>query len=248
MPPTDGFFVTGTDTEVGKTVVSAVLAYGLQKRGCDVGVMKPVATGAHRRDGEFVADDTLILHKAVGGAQPISEITASSCTFEMPASPHLAAEMENRPIQKELVRASFESLTKKHACMIVEGVGGLFVPIRKDWMVFDMAQEFGLPLVVVARSGLGTLNHTLLTVDAARTRGLTIAGIVFNRTVAGENGSQSSWTPIERDNMVTIESLGSVKILGAIPYVPGLTTLEPASMYDRVEPYIDWNTIGRWLQ
>jgi dethiobiotin synthetase len=240
-----GFFVTGTDTGVGKTLVAVLLAVGLRRRGLTVGVMKPVATGAARSQDEFggfalVAEDTWVLHQAT--QQPLSLITP--CAYELPASPHLAARHAGTGVDREHILNTFRQLSDQFPVMVVEGVGGLLVPLRDDWLLADMARCFGLPLLVVARSGLGTLNHTLLTLEVARTRGLGVAGVIINQTAHPDHRSPGSpWSTIEQDNIGTIRRLGSVPILGAIPYLPALEDRDPVTMYDQAESYINWDQV-----
>ena len=247
-----GFFVTGTDTGVGKTLVAALLAVGLRRRGYNVGVMKPVATGAVYFKDDFggstlAAEDTRVLHKATDGRQPLSLI--SPCVFELPASPHLAARQSGTSVDKERILSTFHQLIDKSPILIVEGVGGLLVPLLDNWLLADMAGSFGLPLLVVARSGLGTLNHTLLTLEVARTRGLDVAGVIINQTAQPDHSSQGTpWTTIEQDNIATIRRLGLVPILGAIPYLTSLEHGDPVDNYDQVESYINWDQVLTFVQ
>ncbi len=243
-----GFFVTGTDTEVGKTLVAAALTIGLRRHGYDVAVIKPIATGAIRKGNRLIAEDTAFLQRATEGRQTISEVTPSSYTFEIPASPHFAAQLADRQIERNLLFDFFQLVNLKYPVVIVEAIGGILVPISDDWMVADMAQAFALPLVIVARSGLGTLNHTLLTLEAARRRGLTVAGVVFSQTSAPACEHQSPWTLIEQDNISTIKRLGSVEILGAIPYISDLPDFDPIEAYRKTETYIDWGKVLKWIQ
>ncbi|MFH1739301.1 MAG: dethiobiotin synthase [bacterium] len=240
-----GLFITGTDTGVGKTLVTASLAVGLQRRGFSVAVMKPVATGATlREDGtgalSLVAADTVILRNATKREEPTRVMTPY--VFELPASPHLAAARAGTEIDPRLILDTFHGLAGRYPGVLVEGVGGLLVPLRDDWCVADMARCFGLPIVVVARSSLGTLNHTLLTLEAARSRGLDIAGVIFSQTERPQKPDEP-WSMIERDNMATIQRLGSAEILGAIPYLSGLNDEDPVAVYEQPEKYIDWDKV-----
>jgi dethiobiotin synthetase len=164
-----GLFVTGTDTGVGKTVVTAALALTLKARGEDVGVVKPVQTG----DGDGAA-----LKAWAGLAEDVDEIAPYS--FRAPLAPLVAARLEGRTLELEEVAARVRSLAERHEIVLVEGAGGLLVPVGPDWTIADLAAALGLPLLVVARPGLGTVNHTLLTIEVARHEGLEVAAVVLN--------------------------------------------------------------------
>jgi len=174
-----GVFVTGTDTEVGKTVVAASIAAVLRERGYDAGVMKPVATGCRYIDGELAGDDALFLIEAGGSTDPIS--TISPFSYKPPVAPTVAATLAGRRIDLNLVTECFVRLARNHDLMIVEGIGGIMVPLDDCLTVIDMARKLNLPLIIVARPSLGTINHTLLTVRAAEAAGLAVAAVVLNR-------------------------------------------------------------------
>jgi len=207
-----GLFVTGTDTEVGKTVVAGVLAATLKRRGLDVGVMKPVASGGVRRGGTLVSEDAIFLRQAAGCDDPL-ELINPVC-LEPPLSPHVAARVSGLTIDRSRIDQAYETLSQRHEVLLVEGVGGLLVPITDDFLVADLARKWDLPLVIASRIGLGTINHTLLTVESARHRGLTVAGIVFNGY--DESGAGTA----ERTNPDEIARLTGVPILGVLPHDP----------------------------
>lgn len=163
---TRSLFVTGTDTGVGKTYISVAIASHLS-RTRDVGVMKPLATGS--------LSDSRQLRAAAGVDDDMDLITPLH--FPTPLSPNQAS---RRPIDMKPVWAAWKTLRKRHRTMIVEGIGGLLVPIRGTYTVADMIKRLRLPILIVARPTLGTLNHTALTVEAARKRGLKILGVVVN--------------------------------------------------------------------
>lgn len=167
-----GIFVTGTDTEVGKTFVSCLIARTLKDAGRKVGVMKPFASGG------IVSADALALKFASSSAEPQGRI--SPVRFETPLSVLAASELEGREPDMELVFEVYRHLAENKDFMIVEGIGGIMVPIRRDYFVLDMAREFALPVLVVARTGLGTLNHTILTAKVIKEAGLEVCGIVLN--------------------------------------------------------------------
>lgn len=196
----EGFFVTGTGTEVGKTVVSAVLANDLRRRGASVAVFKPAVTGLDD-PGET---DHSVLRRAAQSQQSDEEI--APYRFGPPASPHLAAAQAGEEIEPERLRRAAGETAAGAEQIVCEGVGGLLVPLNSTYLVRDLAVELGLPLVVAAAPGLGTINHTLLTIEAARDRGLVVAAVVL-----------TPWpdvpSAIERSNRETIESLGEVPVM-----------------------------------
>ena len=177
-----GLLVVGTDTGVGKTRVAAAMVRALAAGGQRVGVMKPVATGATRLAEGWQCDDARQLIAAAGGEIPLERVTP--LLFEEPLAPVVAARRAGQALSQEQVeRALFETIAwweGRAEVMVVEGIGGLLCPLAEGTTVADLAIALDYPLVVVARHGLGTLNHTLLTVEAARSRSLRIAGLVLN--------------------------------------------------------------------
>lgn len=207
-----GIFITGTDTDVGKTVVSAGLALSLRKRGVKVGVMKPVATGCVG-EGRLVSYDAAFLMEAAENEYPG---LINPVRFRHPLSPNVAASIEHKTVNLDHVRHAYRELQKHYDFIIVEGIGGLLVPIAKDYFVANLIREFALPVLIVARSGLGTINHTLLTVDAAIVRGFDIRGIIFNRMPA------ANLSIAEMTNPKVIHELTGVPVLGSLPEIGGL--------------------------
>jgi dethiobiotin synthetase len=206
-----GIFVTGTGTEVGKTVVAAVIARSLAREGRQVAVFKPVVTGL-AGPGE---PDHSLLRRAACSSQDDGEI--APYRYGPPASPHLAAEMAGKEIDASCLPAAAFTAAAGADVFVCEGVGGLLVPLTwrfssadrgkgaASYLVRDLAVELGLPLVVAAPPGLGTINHTLLTVEAARAAGLEVTAVVL-----------TPWPDqpslIERSNRETIASLGAVEV------------------------------------
>jgi len=168
-----GVFVTGTDTGVGKTVVTCALVRALRARGVDAGAMKPVETGV----GEAGPLDALALQAAAGGADPLDDVCPQR--FPLPAAPTVAARHAGTRVDLAAVDAAWSRLRARHAWLAAEGAGGLLVPAAEGVTMADLAARLGLPLLVVARGALGTLNHTRLTLEAARSRGLEVAGLVI---------------------------------------------------------------------
>jgi dethiobiotin synthetase len=168
-----GLFVTGTDTGVGKTVVACALARALRARGVDVGVMKPTETGV----GPEGPLDAHALRAAAGSHDPIDDVCPEA--LALPAAPAVAAAAEGRSIDLPRIRRAAARLRARHACLLVEGAGGLLVPLAPGFSMADLAAELALPVLVVARARLGTLNHTLLTLEALERRRLALAGVVL---------------------------------------------------------------------
>jgi dethiobiotin synthetase len=195
----EGIFVTGTGTEVGKTVVAATIARSLAAQGRRVAVFKPAVTGLD----EGVETDHALLRRASGSSQSDEEI--APYRYGPPASPHLAAAMAGEEIDPERLRAAARAASEGAEVLVCEGVGGLLVPLSPTYLVRDLAADLGYPLAIVAAPGLGTINHTLLTIEAAREAGLEVSAIVLNPWP--EEPSE-----IERDNRETISALGGVEV------------------------------------
>ncbi|BCS53184.1 dethiobiotin synthase [Geobacter sp. SVR] len=172
-----GLFVTGTDTGVGKTVVAAVLARLLRLRGVDVGVMKPVTSGCREEHGSLISDDAELLCTAAG--IPCCPDVAPYLLRE-PLAPADAARIDGVRIDFEHIRECYDRLVSRHEIVIVEGAGGLMVPLVGGLLVADLIRQLDLPLLVVARPALGTINHTVLTCFCAQQMGLSVAGVIIN--------------------------------------------------------------------
>ncbi len=207
-----GLFVTGTDTGVGKTILSAALVAAMSAGGEPVVAHKPVLTGlAEPLEGDWPRD-----HELLGELAGMRPEDVAPLRFNAPASPHLAAALEGASIDpRELVsnaRAAGTNPAGGPRTLLLEGVGGLLVPLADDYTVRDLAAELELPLVIAARPGLGTINHTLLSLEAARAGGLHVAAVVLNPWPP-EPG------PLERSNLETIAKQGSVEVL-TLPAIP----------------------------
>jgi dethiobiotin synthetase len=206
-----GVFVTATDTDVGKTVVACAIAATLAARGERVATFKPAVTGLAELEGEL--PDHELLRRSADSPQPAEAV--SPYRFGPAVSPHLAAELVDIEIAPGHVVAGAEAAAALADVLVVEGVGGLLVPLASDYLVRDFAAELALPVVVVARPGLGTINHTLMTIECARSAGLHVTAVVFTRWRRFPRA-------IERSNRSTIEALGHVETFG-------LSELEVAS-------------------
>src|SRR5206468_4450951 len=170
-----GVFVTGTDTGVGKTVVTATIATALKGRGVDAGIMKPIATGS--ADGHALSDPDWLL--SVTETRDAPDLVAPY-RFRLAASPLVAAAHANVAIDLTRITQALRTLSVRHDCVLVEGIGGVLVPLTTDFFVADLIKRLDLPVLLVARSGLGSINHTLLTLDCLRSRGVPVLGLVFN--------------------------------------------------------------------
>lgn len=195
-----GVFVTGTGTEIGKTVVAAATARTLAAEGRSVAVFKPAVTGLDE-DGEA---DHELLRRAAGSGQSDAEI--APYRYGPPASPHLAAALAGERIEPEVLREAARAAGAGGEALVCEGVGGFLVPLAPDYLVRDLAVDLGLPLLVAAGPGLGTINHTLLTLESARAAGLEVSAVVLTPWPAQP-------TEIEASNRETIAALGQVPVL-----------------------------------
>ena len=272
-PPLRGLFVTGTDTEVGKTLIAGAIARSLRRRGVRVDVLKPVATGCRRAGGQLVSADAEFLAWCADSPQMLSDI--APIRYATAVAPNVAAELERRPVDLQLLfdavrliagganaghtesrgvpRAGPVRDASRHMhalrgdsagkyarptgdpvgdarptrLVLVEGIGGLLCPITDDLWVIHLARWLGLPLLVVARAGLGTLNHTLLTLHAARSAGLHVAGVVLNRYLIdplAASGKTLDELHARGDvdmamftNPARVEALGRTRVLALVP-------------------------------
>jgi len=208
-----GFFVSGTDTGVGKTVVACALVRAMRRRGLDTGVMKPIETGV----GAEGPLDAQALRSAAAATEPLEEICPQS--FPLPAAPTVAAASEGREVDMGAIRDAFARLRRRHEWLVVEGAGGLLVPAARDLSMADLCRELGLPLLVVGRAALGTINHTLLTLEAAEARRLPLAGVVISH-------SQGPLSWADQANLEALREALGASLVGEIPPLQGG---EPAS-------------------
>jgi dethiobiotin synthetase len=174
----NGVFITGTDTEVGKTYVSVLAAKWLRAKGVDVGVMKPVETGCVEIDGRLMAADAQALVAAAGVTDEMSLVTP--CPLRKPLAPLVAAELGGGSVDPQEIMEAYRELATRHSFLIVEGVGGLIVPLTEKFTILDLVEQIGLPLIVVAANKLGAINHSLLTLEAAKARGISVAALMLN--------------------------------------------------------------------
>ena len=213
---TRGLFITGTDTGVGKTVLTALLALWLRRAGKSVGVMKPVETGVDPLCHSAANSDARFLMETAQLDLPSEAV----CQFryKTAASPWQAAGQEGAPVRLPAIRAAFDQLASKTDWMLVEGIGGLRVPLNAEDCVADLARALGLPVLIATRYALGTQNHTLMTVDVARAWSLDIAGLAFCRSEA------APLTPVEQAQPALLGERCGLQTVLEIPYFPEMET------------------------
>lgn len=200
-------FVTGTDTDVGKTYITAGLAVAFRKMGIDVGVMKPFAAGIKQKAG-FQSEDVEILSKAAQISDPENLINPQF--FPIYASPYTAwKNLKTKPKIKTIL-SSFEKLTKFHQLVLVEGMGGIMTPILKDYFVTNLIKEMKIPTIIVASTRIGTVNHTIMTIKMCQNYKIPIKGIIINNFEKGYPTLQ-----LKRD----LKNLTGVRILGSVPFI-----------------------------
>jgi len=217
-----GIFVTGTDTGVGKTIVGGGLAALLRNQGLKVGVMKPVETGCLQEDGSIVPADGKFLKDMAGLELPLDTIVPYQ--FKEPLAPWVAGKREGVEIAPDYLLEKFKEISQDADFVLVEGAGGILVPLAQDFFFLNLIKQFNLPLLIISRVELGAINHTLLTLRVAQMEGIAVVGVVFNclspeKTIASETNPQ------------VISSLTEVPIWGVIPHYP---PLKPQFFYREV--------------
>jgi dethiobiotin synthetase len=214
IPATRGIFVTGTDTDVGKTVIAAGLTAALRALQVKAGYFKPIQSGAQEEGGQLIPTDARYVKEVAGLTEPLAQLTP--VVLRLPLAPALAAAHAGVQIDLAIIARAYQELAARYDYLVVEGAGGLYVPlIDTAFLVLDLIRWFGLPLVVVARPGLGTINHTALTVKAARAAGLPVAGIIINQYPEQPNLAAQT-------NPEIIAALTGCPILGKVPVIADL--------------------------
>ena len=222
------FFVTGTDTDVGKTYITAGLAVTFRKMGLDVGVMKPFAAGTAQKKG-FKSEDIKILSKSAQVHDPENLINPQF--FKIPASPYTAWKKLKIKPKVSTILSSFKKLSKLHETILVEGMGGVMTPILKDYYITNLIKEMKIPALIVTRSKIGTVNHTIMTVKMCEKYKIPVKGIIINNFDAGY--------PIKQLTS-DLQNLTGVKVLGSIPF---LKDLNSASLYRIFKKNIDLKSL-----
>ena len=218
-------FITGTDTDVGKTYITAGLAITLRKMGIDIGVMKPFAAGIAQKKG-YKSEDVEILCKSAQIHDP--ENLVNPQFFPIPASPYTAWKKLKIKPKISMVLSSFNKLSKNHEMMLVEGMGGILTPILKDYYVTNLIKDMKIPTIIVTRSKVGTVNHTLMTVRMCEKYKIPIKGIIINNF-------DSDGYPINQLKK-DLEDLTGIKVLGSIPFI---NDMSDKSLYKIFKKNID---------
>jgi dethiobiotin synthetase len=206
-----GVFITGTDTGVGKTLVASALVTCLIQRGIDVGVMKPIETGVS--PSLKTQSDGLQLRRAADSHDPIVEV--SPYVFRLPVAPLSAAPAEGTTVRVATILQAFRALCQKHAFMMVEGVGGVYVPITQSLSILDLIYRIKLPAVVIGQSGLGGINHALLTLHALHLRKIPIVALVLNQH---QPVNTKTARMQEQSTVNLLRRLAGVPVIGPLPY------------------------------
>jgi len=217
LPGIKGIFITGTDTDVGKTWVAAGLTAALRQRGVKAVYFKPVQSGCPREGGRLIPTDADFARTLAGLSEPLEVLTPIA--LRLPVAPGVAAAQEGVAVDLVSIAAGIRDLAGRYEFLVVEGAGGLYVPlIGTHFLVLDLIRWLRLSLVVVARAGLGTINHTALTVKAAQAADIEVAGVILNRYPESPGLA-------EETNPGVIEALTGVPILGRLPEVADLSSL-----------------------
>ena len=203
-------FVAGTDTGVGKTIVTGLLARHLLTKGYRVVTQKWVETGSLRSSRDIGVHLKLMGKRRADYVRHLSAMMPY--IFKFASSPHLAARLENRHIRKERIKRSLKELAKHFDIVIIEGCGGLLVSLDKKTLMIDIVKELRLPVLLVAANRLGAINSTLLSLEALRSRKIKITGVIFNNVSKDENKR------ILKDNPRIVKALSGVSVLGTLPY------------------------------
>ncbi|MBL7215094.1 MAG: dethiobiotin synthase [Phycisphaerae bacterium] len=239
LPKKNGLFITGTDTGVGKSLITGGIAAVLRRQGLKVGVFKPIASGCrHDREG-LVSDDTEFLAMCADADYPLTVITP--VTYKTPAAPVTCAQIEGHSVDYEAIATAYKYLCENCDVVLVEGIGGALVPITETETILDLAVAFDLSVVIVARPNLGTINHSLLTIEAVRNAGLPVAGLVIN----GYN-AQTADVPEETSPDVICD-FSDTTLLSIVPYDEN-SSVEEGRLGESVVQSLqtcDWKTFSK---
>jgi dethiobiotin synthetase len=230
-------FITGTDTGVGKTTIAASISAFLSiRKEMNVGVMKPFESGLSKRNKDLLPWDAICLREASGSTDDLDDI--SPYTFEAPLAPDVAAGLEHIQIDIDIVDRIYNKIAKKHDIVIIEGAGGVLVPIKKDFFYADLIEKWGMPTIIVSRLTLGTINHTLLTCNYLESRGIKVLGVILNNSDGIDDLAAQT-------NPEALKRYLKVPVLGLFPYVKGLLRggMDRELLADTFATHIDTNTM-----
>ncbi len=230
-----GVFITGTDTGVGKTIVAAALAKHMKSIGLSIGVMKPVTSGCSVVDGALVSDDAELLIWAAESTDNRRDI--APFLLREPIAPSEAAAQDGVRIDHEVLTTAYEKLAAVHDLVIVEGSGGLMVPLIGGYLIADLIIKLNIPLIVVARPNLGTVNHTILTCYAARNLGIKIIGVIINNFPINPGKAEESAPHL-------ISSLAGAPVLGVFPHIE---TVDPSIAVTELATHLAGEDMTRLL-
>ena len=210
-------FIAGTDTGAGKTFITAALCAGLLRAGFSVGVQKWVSTGS-RRENPDLTFVRLFVKTLLGERAAESVIFSCPYCFSYPSSPHLASEIDGQSVKPEKILSEYKKVRARTDILLIEGTGGIMVPVTRDLLFADLLQSIKPLTILVARSGLGTINHCLLSLEALENRGIETAGVVLNSidTAGKEDGTSER---IVRDNRQIISQISGVEVFGPVPFI-----------------------------
>lgn len=221
------YFITGTDTGVGKTVITAGLAGSMRKVGVNVGVMKPIATGITQKTG-FKSLDVGIIVEA--SRTKDSEDLINPVFLPIPTSPYDATKLLSLPVDIPLILTTFTKLLSIHDVLLVEGIGGIMTPITKNFFVVDMIKAMDIETIIVTRATLGTLNHTMMTYQLCKDFGIKVKGLVINNF--DEKGSAA-----EKNAPITLHEITGLDILGVVPFIKDYNKID--TMIEMVGKKVD---------
>lgn len=216
------FFISGTDTDVGKTWITAGLARAAKNIGIDVGIMKPFAAGEAQKTG-YKSEDVQILANAADVND--HENLVNPQFFPIPAAPYTAMKISNilEKVNVDLVLRNFKKLSELHECILVEGMGGIMTPILKNYFITNLINDFNLEVILITRNRIGTLNHTIMTCNAAKRYGIKIKGIIIN-----EIDLNGYATDVLQDDL---EDITGISVLGSIPFFNSLDVDQIAKVF-----------------
>lgn len=229
-----GLLVTGTDTDVGKTVLTAALARRFVRDGINAGIYKPACSGAYRAENsnDWKWADVEAHYEALNGRYPRERI-CPQC-FLAPLAPPVAAQKQGVTVSRQLLEEGLSWWQENCELLLIEGAGGLLCPLTDQTTVAGFAEHAGYPLIIVARCGLGTINHTLLTAAVARNRGLVVAGVVLNQTAPDDSLEAA------QENAAMIKRYGRIRVLGIHPWKGDGRLLEEGELRP-----VDWIGLAR---